>query len=101
LIRAAELSGAGEALRSALSTVHHSIMANYGADPMIDQVQAGQTVRLTEEGPVVGDAVELGVLDAADTVCAVIRNGVDLGVKIAILGGYSLRDNIGAVIDEG
>jgi hypothetical protein len=56
---------------------------------------------LDEIGPRVGNATELGVYDATDTVCAVIKNAVDLGVKIAILGGYSLRAMIGSVIDEG
>lgn len=108
LIRASELitkdsptNEATDALRAAFKTIHDTIMMNYGSEPMTNIGQnQGMTVVLDETGARIGEAEDVGVLDAADTICAVIKNGVDLGVKIAILGGYSLRDNIGCVIDE-
>ena len=39
------------------------------------------------------------MLDACETVCAVIKNGVALGVNIAIIGGYSFRDQASDVQD--
>lgn len=104
LIRAAELIKASPALKDAFSAIHRSILANYGTDA--DFVTGfvaprGATVKLPEFGePFIGDATDLGILDATDTICAVIKNGVGLGVKIAILGGYSLRSDMGTVADE-
>jgi chaperonin GroEL len=90
------------ALAEAFRSIYVRIMNNYGADPIGGiEYQMGQTLSLSSDGIKQGQAVELEVLDATDTICAVIRNGVDLGVKIAILGGYSLRENIGSVIEEG
>ena len=98
-MRAATMTKSSQALRAAFATIHESIMKNYGAEP-IQSFRRGQTVKLDETGATKGAAVDLGVLDAAETVCAVIKNGVNLGVQIAILGGYSLRPTIGQVSDE-
>ena len=109
LMRAAYLIEASPALTEAFSAIHINILSNYGVENQLSRdtdgnfiIERGQTLRLSEDEDniVEGDAIELGILDATDTVCAVIKNGVDLGIKIAILGGYSLRGNIGAVIDE-
>lgn len=108
-IRAADLvieefgeTPANLALREAFRVIHQHVMSNYGSDTVIESgIQSGTSVRLDELGPIVGSATELGVLDSTDTVCAVIKNATDLGVKIAILGGYSLREALGSVIDDG
>jgi chaperonin GroEL len=99
LIRAAQLAKSSTALRIAFSAIHDSIMKNYGAEPLTS-FRAGQCVKLSETGETKGKAIELGILDSAETVYAVIKNGVGLGVKIAILGGYSLRQTIGQISDE-
>jgi hypothetical protein len=52
----------------------------------------GESVRIGDEIAVRGQAMMIKVLDATETVCAVIKNGVDLGIRVATLGGYSLRD---------
>lgn len=89
-VRAAELGEAGPELTAALATIHETIMRNRGLVPL-KGFEKGQTVKIADDTAVTGDAMMLGVLDSADTVCAVIKNGVDLGVKVATLGGYSLR----------
>ena len=105
LIRAAQLINASEALKNAFSTIHENIMNNFGLESVADRSDKGLTVRLCEDANGsttcdIGDASILGIYDATDTVCAVIKNGVDLGVKIAILGGYSLRNGIGRVTED-
>ena len=103
-MRAAYLINASPALSEAFKTIHANIMYNFGKEPEVDGSVQGQTVRLCEDSngavSVIGNAAILKVYDSADTVCAVIKNGVDLGVRIAILGGYSLRDAQGRVMDE-
>jgi chaperonin GroEL len=99
-IRAASLINASPALTEAFKVIHRTIMQNYGSDLIREMFTKGETIQISETGVTFGDAVELGVLDSTDTVCAIIKNGVELGVKIATLGGYSLRDNIGMVVDE-
>lgn len=96
-IRAAEIAGVGPELQKALSVIHTQIMSNRGLDA-ISSFAKGQTVKIHEDGATLGDFQELQVVDSADTVCAVIKNGVDLGVKIATLGGYSFRQ--GQLSDE-
>jgi len=89
-IRAAQLANVGPELQAALRMVHGLIMANRGVNP-VPSFEQGETVYISESGAVKGDCKLLKVMDACDTVCAVIKNGVSLGVKIATLGGYSLR----------
>lgn len=91
-IRAAELVGACDALAGAMHTIHQKIMENFGAEPVV-QFEQGQTCRIDDNGAMMGNFQELGVMDAAETVCAVIKNGVELGILVATLGGYSLIDN--------
>jgi hypothetical protein len=103
-MRAAFLINASTSLYEAFKTIHYNIMFNFGKEPEIDGSRKGYTVKLAEDidgaSTTVGPVSELKVYDSADTVCAVIKNGVDLGVRIAILGGYSLRDAQGRVMDE-
>jgi len=104
-IRAAHLINASDALKNALSTIHDNIMNNFGLESMAHLSDKGTTVQLYEDSNgaaqfKIGPASELSIYDAADTVCAVIKNGVDLGMKIAILGGYSLRDGIGLIVED-
>lgn len=103
-MRAAELINASTSLKEAFKAIHLNIMFNFGQEPEVDGTVAGRTVKLIEDEQgakaIIGDAKELKVYDSADTVCAVIKNAVDLGVRIAILGGYSLRDAQGSVIED-
>lgn len=91
-IRAGELAGVCHEMKKALKTIHETIMANYGASPMVSFI-AGQTISISDSGTEIGNFKDVGVVDAAETVCAVIKNGVDLGIEIATMGGYSLIDS--------
>lgn len=91
-IRAGVLSGAHPLLAKAFMSVYKTVMQNYGVDPNENYIPApGKTYSISEDGIVYGDAQELGILDATETVCSVIKNGVSLGVKVATIGGYSYR----------
>jgi len=90
-IRAGELAGVSPVMKKALRVVHDTIMANYGASPL-ESFKRGDTAKIDDTGIVVGNFKELGVMDAAETICAVIKNGVDLGIEVATMGGYSLVD---------
>ena len=92
-IRAGALAEVCPALSQSLSTIHNQIMSNFGdkAETIFDK---GQTCYIEEAGVTRGDFRDLGVMDAAETVCAVIKNGVDLGILVATLGGYSLIHKI-------
>jgi hypothetical protein len=92
-IRAGLLAGVHPALAEAFRSIHDTVLSNYGTESNPDFIPLpGKTISITNDGIVHGDAIELNVLDACDTVCAVIRNGVSLGVKVATIGGYSFRD---------
>ncbi len=88
-IRAGEMSGACESLQTALKTIHVQIMENFGEKP-VAKFEAGKTCYIDDNGVQYGDFQELGVMDACETVCAVMKNGVELGILVATLGGYSL-----------
>lgn len=90
-IRGAKLAEVGSELMEALRVIHNTIMGNFGGTP-VDAPGAGWTCCIEGETTLMGDALQLGVLDAAETVYAVIRNGVALGLSIAQMGGYSYRD---------
>lgn len=94
-IRAATLAGVHPEIEKAFRSIYETVMLNYGTDPNEDFVPLpGQGLFISkEQGVLTGDALELGILDACETVSAVIRNGVALGVKIATIGGYSFRSN--------
>ena len=101
-IRAANLSNASEPLKNALKVIYCQILENYGIDmDAIPETGKGQTVKITEDDTVIyGNAIDLGILDSTDTVCGVIKNGVELGIQIAILGGDSLRGGMGTLVEE-
>jgi chaperonin GroEL len=92
-IRAGVLVGVHKSLETAFRAVYNNVLANYGIDPNPDFVPLrGIGVSIKDDKAITGDAKELGVLDACETVCAVIQNGVSLGVKIATIGGYIFRN---------
>lgn len=88
-IRAAELAMVCSELSESMATIHKKIMQNFGEIP-VSVFPIGQTCYIDDNGVAFGDFKDLGVMDAAETVCAVIRNGVELGLLVATLGGYSL-----------
>ena len=88
-IRAGDLAKVSDSFKEALRVVHTQIMDNFGASS-VRQFKAGQTVKIGEDETTHGDFRTLGISDAAETVCAVITNGVELGITIALLGGYCL-----------
>lgn len=91
-IRSAIITGAHPALKQALYGVYKRVMENYGSVPNMDIVPArGRGYKITKDAIEYGDAEELGVLDSCDTVCSVLKNGVDLGVKLATSGGFFFR----------
>jgi len=94
-IRAGQLAKVGPVLNSALEAVVKQVFENFGED--IDTSyyapEAGKTSAIIDGQIKYVDAVDARVLDSVDTVCAVIQNGVQLGVSIATIGGYSFRRN--------
>ena len=93
-IRAALLAGVHEGLEKALRAVYTKVLTNFGVDPNDGFIPVrGNAIKIDGQSMTViyGDAQELDILDAAETVCAVIKNGVSLGVQIATLGGYAYR----------
>lgn len=93
-IRAAVKAGVHPALEKAMRSIYERVMINFGVDPIDKLIPAvGASIKIDEDlGAIQGNAVDLDILDACETVCAVIKNGVALGVQIATLGGYSYRD---------
>lgn len=92
-IRAAELADAIPEVKRAFQVIHNQIMNNFGVEG-ISTFAKGETVYLDENGPKQGNFLEVEVVDACETVMAVISNGVQLGCLVATLGGYSLIDEL-------
>ena len=91
-IRAAITSGVHPTLQKAFRSIHERVMINFGVDPINGYIPPkGYATKIDDLHVTIGPAEELDILDACETVCAVIKNGVALGVKIATLGGYSYR----------
>lgn len=90
-IRAANLANV-KILKNAFGSILHTVLDNYGhhQTPAL-KFDGEQGYKIDKDNILVGSATELGVLDACETVCAVIKNGVSLGVNIATLGGFSFR----------
>lgn len=97
-IRAGNLAEVSDELKTALMAVHCSIVNNYGTEPNFNP-HRGEGMYLSKKEVKRGDAATLRVMDACATVSSVIKNGVALGIKIAILGGYSYRDPTADVDD--
>lgn len=94
-IRAAELADVHPALKKAMRSIHTFVMKNYGTDDFTPEFvpAVGMTTKIGIDDTVQYiDAFEGDVLDACETVCSVIKNGVSLGVKIATMGGYIFRN---------
>ena len=88
-IRAGQISKASCPFKNALKVIHEKIMENWGGSS-VSRFDAGQTVKIGEDSTTRGDFRKLGISDATETICAVITNGVELGITIALLGGYCL-----------
>ena len=88
-IRAGELAKVSKPFQKALRVIHETILDNFGA-PSVNHFNRGETVRIGEEDIVKGDFHSLGVTDATETISSVITNAVELGITIAMLGGYCL-----------
>jgi chaperonin GroEL (HSP60 family) len=88
-IRAGHLAKVSVPFQKALAVVHEQIMENFGASP-VNKFENGQTVKIGEDETTRGDFRNLGISDATETVVAVITNGVELGITIALMGGYCL-----------
>jgi len=94
-IRAGILASVDPDLQEALSSIHHKVLNNYGASKSENnKIKKGHTYKILEDDSMVlDDALKLGVLDATETICSVIKNGVDLGVKLATIGGFFYRSH--------
>jgi chaperonin GroEL len=92
-IRAGNLAEVHPELKEAFREVNKRILQNYGTDH--DEALApeeGMTTAITEDSISYIKAYDAGILDACETVCSVIKNGVDLGIRIATVGGYFFPD---------
>jgi chaperonin GroEL len=95
----AEQAGAGSLILSrAMRSIHDQIIENLtgSTEQAIQNPGRGMTIAAVQRSGELelsqGFAFDLGVMDATETVAAVIKNGVQLGISIALLGGYSYRD---------
>jgi chaperonin GroEL len=93
LIRAAALSNVGDELKRAFGCIHEAIMANYGVAPK-DHFDKGQTLAITSDGIVEGNFKDLQLADSVESIVAVIRNAVELGILVSTLGGFSLTSDL-------
>lgn len=96
-IRAAQVGSVSEPVYRALSSVHSTIMENYGETPM-DKFEKGETVKISSDSiEKHSDFLGCGVADSFETVQAVITNSFELGLLITNLGGYSLEADLESI----
>jgi len=94
-IRAAKIAAVHPALEESFRSIYETVAVNYGM-PVDNELfpGVGHGISLSKEGVVYGNAFDLSVLDATETICSVIENGVQLGVRIATMGGYIYKEKI-------
>lgn len=93
-IAAAQAVGAPAEIIDAFRCIHRSVMRNYGADNVDRDFVLGETQAITSEGIVDGHFTNNGVTDAAETICSVIRNGVELGLLCSTTGCAALTADL-------
>lgn len=92
--RAGRLANVDEPLQNALDSIHQMVArVNYGAEGVktgeeLAELEAGVSCVLKGDTAQYGPWKEVDVLDSATTVKNVIYNGVMLGLKIALIGGF-------------
>ena len=97
-IAAAQAVDAPAEVVDALRCIHRSILSNYGAEPNDRDFALGESQYIDQDGlHDCADFREANVCDAADTVCAVLKNGAELGLMCATTGCASLTTDLKAV----
>jgi chaperonin GroEL len=92
-IRAAKIAAVHPLLEKAFRSIYETVLFNYGTNPDHDFFPSvGMGMSITQDGIKIGSAMDLDVLDAAETVYSVIQNGVALGLTIATIGGFIYRE---------
>lgn len=93
--------GAPYEVINALRCVYNSILMNYGIDnnDIIYDLADGYTCKISESGLEYGNFMDLGVVDAADTVLSVLRNGTELGIMCATTGCAILTQDLAKMAD--
>jgi chaperonin GroEL len=92
-IRAAKLANVGPELSTALRVIHHTIMDNYGWNSK-ESFEAGETLKIDDDGVTPGNFIELSIADSVETVSSVIKNALELASLVATLGGLSLTTDL-------
>jgi chaperonin GroEL len=93
-IRAGQLAGVSSEVQEALSSIHNKIMENYGVEPE-KSFEKGEAFFIANDSiQKTADFLHFGVADSYETVESVIRNGFELGLLVANLGGYALEANL-------
>lgn len=93
-IRAGLLAEVSPELQKALSSVHEQIMNNYGAEPA-KSFEKGECYKINYNSiEKTNDFLTAGVADSFETIQSVIKNGFELGLLVANLGGFSLEADL-------
>lgn len=96
-IRAGHLAKVSPEVQEALSAIHKKIMINYGVEPE-KHFERGETFFISNDRiEKTEEFLETGVADSFETVESVIRNGFELGLLVANLGGYALEANLAEI----
>jgi len=93
-IRAGQLAKVSPEVQRALGSIHEQIMNNYGVEPET-AFEAGECYKIGHDSiEKTKDFLEAGVADSVETIKSVIRNGFELGLLVANLGGFSLEADL-------
>lgn len=96
-IRAGILANVCQELKTALRSIHDTVMENAGLEP-VESFEKGETVYITDAGyEKVAHFMEKDICDSYETVKGVLINAFELGVLVANLGGYSLEADLEAL----
>lgn len=100
-IKAAQAIESSPEFVEALSSVNRAILVNYGLSEELvpTTYNDGETCRISENGLEYGDFITLGVADACDTVCSVLKNGSELGILCATTGCAVLTTDLEKLSD--
>lgn len=100
-LNAARAIGAPEEFIRALGSINRAILTNYGLpeDTIPVKFNEGETCRISEDSLDYGNFVDLGVADACDTVCSVLKNGSELGILCATTGCAVLTTDLAKMSD--
>jgi len=92
-------------LIKALSAVNTKVFENFGKYPSGEEMNQAlgsfeNTFLVNQEGDIkVGDFKDLGIVDAAETVCSVLKNATELAILCSTTNCYSLTADLSKMED--